>query len=28
VDGTPAVQFLHRVKELLEDPESWLLDSI
>ena len=28
VDGTPAVMFLHRVKELLEDPESWLLDSI
>jgi len=28
VDGTPAVQFLHRVKELLEDPESWLLDSV
>lgn len=28
VDGTPAAQFLHRVKELLEDPESWLLDSI
>ncbi len=28
VDGTPAVQFLHRVKELLEDPEGWLLDSI
>ncbi|HEY2923812.1 MAG TPA: dihydrolipoamide acetyltransferase family protein, partial [Candidatus Eisenbacteria bacterium] len=28
VDGTPAVQFLHHVKELLEDPESWLLDSI
>jgi 2-oxoglutarate dehydrogenase E2 component (dihydrolipoamide succinyltransferase) len=28
VDGTPAVQFLHRVKELLEDPENWLLDSI
>jgi 2-oxoglutarate dehydrogenase E2 component (dihydrolipoamide succinyltransferase) len=28
VDGTPAVQFLHRVKELLEDPESWLLDAI
>ena len=28
VDGTPAVQFLHRVKELLEDAESWLLDSI
>jgi len=28
VDGTPAVQFLHRVKELLEDPETWLLDSI
>jgi pyruvate/2-oxoglutarate dehydrogenase complex dihydrolipoamide acyltransferase (E2) component len=28
VDGTPAVQFLARVKELLEDPESWLLDSI
>jgi len=28
VDGTPAVQFLHRVKELLESPESWLLDSI
>ena len=28
VDGTPAVQFLHRVKELLEDPESWLLESI
>jgi len=28
VDGTPAVQFLHRVKGLLEDPESWLLDSI
>jgi len=28
VDGTPAVQFLHRVKELLEDPESWLLDTI
>jgi 2-oxoglutarate dehydrogenase E2 component (dihydrolipoamide succinyltransferase) len=28
VDGTPAVQFLHRVKDLLEDPESWLLDSI
>ena len=28
VDGTLAVQFLHRVKELLEDPESWLLDSI
>jgi len=28
VDGTPAVQFLHRVKELLEDPESWLLDAV
>ncbi|HJW15198.1 MAG TPA: dihydrolipoamide acetyltransferase family protein, partial [Thermoanaerobaculia bacterium] len=28
VDGTPAAQFLHRVKELLEDPESWLLDSM
>jgi len=28
VDGTPAVQFLHRVKGLLEDPESWLLDAI
>ncbi len=28
VDGTPAVMFLHRVKELLEDPDSWLLDSI
>ncbi len=28
VDGTPAAQFLHRVKGLLEDPESWLLDSI
>jgi 2-oxoglutarate dehydrogenase E2 component (dihydrolipoamide succinyltransferase) len=28
VDGSPAAQFLHRVKELLEDPESWLLDSI
>jgi pyruvate/2-oxoglutarate dehydrogenase complex dihydrolipoamide acyltransferase (E2) component len=28
VDGTPAVQFLHRVKDLLEDPESWLLDSL
>ncbi len=28
VDGTPAVKFLHCVKELLEDPESWLLDSI
>ena len=28
VDGTPAVMFLHRVKELLESPESWLLDSI
>lgn len=28
VDGTPAAQFLHRIKELLEDPESWLLDSI
>ncbi|MEK7348816.1 MAG: dihydrolipoamide acetyltransferase family protein [Candidatus Eisenbacteria bacterium] len=28
VDGTPAAQFLHRVKELLEGPESWLLDSI
>src|SRR5712671_2346314 len=28
VDGTPAVQFLHRVKELLEDPENWLLDAI
>ena len=28
VDGTPAVQFLHRVKELLEHPESWLLDTI
>jgi pyruvate/2-oxoglutarate dehydrogenase complex dihydrolipoamide acyltransferase (E2) component len=28
VDGTPAAQFLHRVKELLEDPESWLLDAI
>ena len=28
VDGTPAARFLHRVKELLEDPESWLLDSI
>jgi len=28
VDGTPAVQFLHRVKELLEDPESSVLDSI
>jgi 2-oxoglutarate dehydrogenase E2 component (dihydrolipoamide succinyltransferase) len=28
VDGTPAAMFLHRVKGLLEDPESWLLDSI
>jgi len=28
VDGTPAVMFLHRVKELLEDPDSWLLESI
>jgi len=28
VDGTPAVLFLHRVKELLEDPEGWLLDSV
>jgi 2-oxoglutarate dehydrogenase E2 component (dihydrolipoamide succinyltransferase) len=28
VDGTPAVQFLHRVKELLEDPVSSVLDSI
>lgn len=28
VDGTPAVMFLHRVKELLEDPESWLLDAV
>jgi 2-oxoglutarate dehydrogenase E2 component (dihydrolipoamide succinyltransferase) len=28
VDGTPAVMFLHRVKGLLEDPESWLLDSL
>jgi len=28
VDGTPAVQFLHRVKELLEDPESWLLEAV
>jgi 2-oxoglutarate dehydrogenase complex dihydrolipoamide succinyltransferase (E2) component len=28
VDGTPAVMFLHRVKELLENPESWLLDSV
>jgi len=28
VDGTPAAQYLHRVKELLEDPESWLLDSM
>jgi pyruvate/2-oxoglutarate dehydrogenase complex dihydrolipoamide acyltransferase (E2) component len=28
VDGTPAAQFLHRVKELLEDPDGWLLDSV
>ena len=28
VDGTPAVKFLHRVKELLEDPESWLLEAV
>lgn len=28
VDGTPAVQFLHRMKELLEDPESWLLEAV
>jgi 2-oxoglutarate dehydrogenase E2 component (dihydrolipoamide succinyltransferase) len=28
VDGTPAVRFLHRVKELLEDPESWLLEAV
>ncbi|MBI5376979.1 MAG: dihydrolipoyllysine-residue succinyltransferase [Candidatus Schekmanbacteria bacterium] len=26
VDGAPAVQFLHRVKEYLEEPERWLLD--
>lgn len=28
VDGVPAVQFLHRVKEYLEEPEMWLLEFV
>ena len=28
VDGVPAVQFLHRVKEYLEEPEMWLVEFV